>query len=127
MGTRGPMGTREFRIFLVRYADKPNGKFMNIAVCMSEASDGDSRFLACECTDEWEELEALFPNADVDFLRDWCEALQKEFCAPHTNRSVEERLEDCSSQIEASVSCSTLQATDEPNEEMRKLVRLHLR
>jgi hypothetical protein len=121
------MGTRDFQIFLVRYVDKPNGKFMNIAICMSEISNGDSRFLACECTQEWEKLEALFPNADIDFLKDWCEAVQKEFCTPGKNRSVEERLEDCSSQIDVSVSRRTLKATDEPNEEMRKLVHLHLR
>lgn len=121
------MGTRDFQIFVVRYADKPNGKFMNIAVCMSEISDGGRRFLACECTDEWEKLEALFPNADIDFLKDWCEAVQKEFCTPDTNRLVQERLEDCSSLIDVSVSRRTLMATDEPDEEMRKLVQVHLR
>ncbi len=47
------VGTRDFQILVARYADKPNGKFMNIAVCMSEISNGGSRFLACECTDEW--------------------------------------------------------------------------
>jgi hypothetical protein len=121
------MSSRDFRVFLVRYADKPNRKFMNLAVCMSEVSDGDSRFLACECTDKWGELAGLFPSADIDFLREWCAAVQKEFCAPHTNRSVEERLEDCSSQIDVSVSYRALEATDEPNEKMRKLVREHLR
>lgn len=121
------MGTRDFQIFVVRYVDKPNGKFMNMAVCMSEVSDVDSRFLACECTDEWEKLEALFPNADIDFLKDWCEAVQKEFCTPDTNRLVQERLEDCSSQIDVSVSRRTLMATDEPDEEMRRLVQAHLR
>ena len=121
------MGTRDFQIFVVRYVDKPNGKFMNMAVCMGEVSDGDSRFLACECTDGWGKLEALFPNADIDFLKDWCEAVQKGFCAPDTNRMVQERLKDCSSNVEVSVSRRTLKANDEPAEEMRKLVEAYLR
>ena len=121
------MGTRDFQVFVVRFVDKPNGKFMNMAVCISEISEGDNRLLACECTDEWEKLEALFPNADIGFLKDWCEALQKEFCAPDTNRAVQERLEDCSSNIDVSVFRMALKATDEPGEEMRKLVRVHLR
>ena len=121
------MGIRAFQVFVVRYADTPNREFMNIAVCMSEISNGDSRFLACECTGEWEKLEARFPNADIDFLKNWCEAVQKEFCTPDTNRLVQERLEDCSSNIDVSVSRMTLKPTDEPDEEMRKLVNLHLR
>ena len=80
---------RDFQLFVVRYVGhKPDGKFMNLAICMSEISNGGSRFLACECTDEWEKLEALFPNADIDFLKDWCEAVQRDFCAPDTNRLV---------------------------------------
>lgn len=121
------MRTRDFQMFLVRYADTLNGQFMNIAVCMSEFSNRDDRFLACECTSEWEKLEARFPNADIDFLKDWCEAVQKDFCTPDTNRLVQERLEDCSSNIDVSVSRMTLKATDGPDEEMRKLVNLHLR
>jgi hypothetical protein len=78
------MGTRDFQIFVARYADKPNGKFMNIAVCMSGISNGGSRFL------------------------------------------VQERLEDCSSNIDVSVSRRTLKPA-EPDEEMRKLVQVHLR
>ena len=121
------MGTRELEIFLVRYVDKPNGKFMNIAICMSEISDGPNRFLACKCTDGWEKLETLFPNADIALHKDWCEALQEDFCTPDKNRSVQERLEDCSSNIDVSTSRRSLNATDEPREEMRKLVRVHLR
>jgi hypothetical protein len=121
------MGVRDFQVFVVRYVDKPNGNFMNMAVCISEISDGHSRLLACECTDEWEKLEALFPNADIGFLKDWCEALQKEFCAPDTNRLVQERLEECSSQIDVAASRWTLRATDEPDVEIRKLVQVNLR
>lgn len=121
------MGTRDFQIFVVCYAEKPNGKFMNMAVCMSEASDGDSRFLACECTDHWRELEALFPNADIDFLKDWCEAVQKGFCCPDTNRSVQQRLEDCSSHIDVSVTRRTFKTAAEAGEEMKKLVQEYLR
>lgn len=120
------VGTRDFQVFLIRYADKPNGKSMNMAICISEISDGDDRLLACECTAEWEKLEALFPNADIDFLKDWCEALRKEFCAPDTNPVVQERLEDCSSQIDVAVSRWTLRTTDNPDMEIRKLVRVHL-
>ena len=121
------MGARDFQIFVVRYIDKPNGKFMNMAICMSEMSDSGSRFLACECTDKWENLEVLFPNADIDFLKDWCEAVQKAFCTPDTNRMAQERLKDCSSNVEVSVSRKTLKADEEPAEEMRKLVEAYLR
>jgi hypothetical protein len=122
------MGTRDFQIFMVRYVGNiASGKFMNIAVCMSEISDGDSRLLACECTDEWEQLEALFPGADIDFLKDWCEAVRKEFCSPDTNRMVQERLKDCSSNIDVEVSRMTLLATDDPDRELRKLFQIHLR
>jgi hypothetical protein len=122
------MGARDFQIFVVRYVGNiASGKFMNIAICMSEISDGDRRFLACECTDEWEKLEAQFPDADIDFLKEWCEAVRKEFCCPDTNRMVQERLEDCSSTIDVSVSRRTLMATDDPYEEMRKLLQVHSR
>jgi hypothetical protein len=63
------MGTRDFQIFVVRYVGHiASDKSMNIAICMSEISDGDSRFLACEYTDEWEKLEVLFPDADIEFF-----------------------------------------------------------
>jgi hypothetical protein len=117
------MGTRDFQVFVVRYVDTPNGKFMNMAAGVSEISEGPNRLLACECTDRWEKLEALFPNADLGFLKDWCEALQKEFCAPETNRVVQERLQDCSSNIDVSVFRVAFEATDEPEEEVRKLAR----
>ena len=122
------MGTRDFQIFVVRYVgDITSGKFMNIAICMSEISNGDGRFLACEYTDEWEKLKVLFPDADVEFLKDWCDAVRKEFCCPDTNRMVQDGLEDCSSNIDVSVSRRTLKATDDPNEEMRKLFQVHSR
>jgi len=122
------MDTRDFQIFVVRYVGHiASDKCMNIAICMSEISDGDSRFLACEYTDEWEKLEVLFPDADIDFLKDWCEAVRKEFCCPDTNRMVQDGLEDCSSNIDVSVSRRTLKATDDPNEEMRKLFQVHSR
>jgi len=82
------MGTRDFQIFVVRYVgDIASDKSKNIAVCMSEISDGDGRFLACEYTDEWEKLKVLFPDADVEFLKDWCDAVRKEFCLNGTRIS----------------------------------------
>jgi hypothetical protein len=120
------MGTRDFQIFEVRYiGDIGSGKFMKIAVCMSEVSDGGSPFLGCEYTNEWARLEALFPDADIDFLKNWCEAVRKEFCCPDTSRLVQEGLEDCSSNIDVLVSRKTLNAADDPGEEMRKLLRVH--
>jgi putative transposase len=44
-----------------------------------------------------EKEKVLFPDADIDFLKDWCEAVRKEFCCPDTNRMVQKGLEDCSS------------------------------
>jgi hypothetical protein len=120
--------TRDFQVFLVRYVgNPPQSRFVGLAVCMSEISEGGSRFLACECTDKWEELEAQFPDADVDFLKDWCEAVQKEFCCPDTNRSVQQRLEDCSSHIDVSVTRRTFETTVDAGEEMKKLVQEYLR
>jgi hypothetical protein len=121
-------GTSDFRVFLVRYiGNPPQSRFVSLAVCMSEISDGDSGFLACECIDKWEELEALFPDADIDFFTDWCEALRRDFCCPETNPSVQQRLEDCSSHIDVSVTRRTFKTTVEAGEEMKKLVREYLR
>lgn len=122
------MDTRDFKIFVIRYAgDITSSKFMTLAICMSEISDGDSRFLGCQYTDEWERLEALFPNADIDFLKNWCEAVRKGFCCFDTNRMVQEGLEDCSSNINVSILRRTLKATDDPGEELRKLFQAHSR
>ena len=122
------MGTRDFQIFVVRYVgDLTSGKFMNIAICMSEISGRDDRFLACQYTEEWDKLEVLFPDADIDFLKDWCEAVRKGFCSPDTNRMVQEGLEDCSCNIDVSLSRRTLRATDDPHEEMGKLFQVHPR
>lgn len=121
------MGTCDLQIFVVRYVgNELQNKSINIAVCVSETSRGGPPFLGCECTEDWEELEALFPDADIDFLKDWCDALRKDFCSPDTNRSVQERLQDCSSSIDTSISRRTLEATANPREEMRKLVQTHL-
>jgi|HubBroStandDraft_5_1064220.scaffolds.fasta_scaffold79626_1 hypothetical protein len=121
------MNTRDFLIFVVRYADNVlNDQSMTIAICMSEISEKDNRFLACECTKSWGKLGGIFPEADVDLLKRWCESVRREFCSQVTNRMIEERLEGCSSNIDVSISRKTLDARSEPATEMEKLILEHL-
>jgi hypothetical protein len=122
------MGKRDFQIFVVRYVgDVTSSQSIDIAICVSEISDRDGRFLACEYIKDWERLKVLFPEADVDFLNEWCESIRKDFCSPDTNRMVQEALQDCSSNIDVSVSRITLDARDDPIEEMKKLFTVHSR
>jgi len=121
------MATREFEIFLVRYfGHELSDSFVNIAICVSEVSDRDGRYVACECTEEWDQLEDLFPNADIDFLKSWCAALLNDFCTPGTNRLSGERLKRCSSHIDVSVSRRTAAIADERYEPMEEVIQLQL-
>jgi hypothetical protein len=122
------MGTRNFQIFVVRYVgDIVRGNSVVIAVCMNEIAGGDNPFLGCEHTRGWGELEALFPDADIDLLKRWCEALRNDFCSPDTNPLVQEALKNCSTNIDVSVSRITLDATDDPGGEMKKLFHAYSR
>jgi hypothetical protein len=122
------MGERNYEVFVVRYiGDITDGKFMDIAVCISEMGVGNSRFLGCELTEEWEELQTLFPDADVELLQQWCAGIRKEFCSSDRNHIVREALKDCSNNIEVSLSHLTLAPEDDPRTEMRKLLRTHSR
>ena len=122
------MGTRKFQVFVVRYiGDITDGKSMDIAICMSEIVDGNSGFLGCEYKEEWEKLGTLFPDADIEFLQQWCAGVRKEFCSPDTNHMVQEALKDCSNNIEVSLSRLTLTAADDPSAEMQKLLQIHSR
>ncbi len=122
------MVTRDFQIFVVRYVGEiTSGKSMDIAICMNEIVLGDNPFLGCEHTGDWGKLEALFPDADIDFLKHWCEAVRKDFCSPDTNAVVQEALKNCSTNIDVSVSRLTLNATDDPGAEMKKLFQAHSR
>jgi hypothetical protein len=122
------MGTRNFQVFVVRYVgDIVRGNSMAIAICMNEIVGGDNPFLGCEHTEEWEKLRALFRDADIDFLKQWCEAVRRDFCSPDTNHMIQAALKDCSTNIDVSVSPLTLNDTDDPGVEMKKLFQTHSR
>jgi hypothetical protein len=122
------MDARNFEVILVRYiGDITDGKSMFIAICMSELVDGNGRFLGCEYTEKWDKLGALFPEADIEALQQWCAGVREEFCSPETNHMAQEALKNCSNNIEVSVSRLTLKAADDPSTEMKKLRQIHSR
>jgi hypothetical protein len=120
------MDRRSFQIFVIRYiGDITSGEAIDIALCMNQAGSLESPYLACDCIEDWEKVSARFPDADVHFLAEWCAALRKNFCSPDTSLMTQEALKNCSTNIDVAVSQMSLDATEEPDAAMSRLLRAH--
>jgi Protein of unknown function (DUF3037) len=118
---------RRFRLYVLRYVnDVPRQEFVNIGVCLAEWDDGDGRFLGFRFLEDWNRLHAFFPDADVDFIRDWCRGLAGELASPETRDVALRQLEGIDSTISVFVDQRAIESRTDPEEELHTVANIYL-
>jgi hypothetical protein len=123
----GSPRSEALKLYIFRYVQNVvSGEFANIAVCLVEDSPDPKRFICFETTNDWVALHRFFPDADIEFLRNWCRGVAAEIRATKTPEQLLSVLENLSTNIDVVVSRYQLTKDQGFEHEIRALISSYL-
>ena len=119
---------RNYILMVFRYIENiVREEFVNLAVCLVEDRDAADSFAGFVPTQNWERIQAFFPQADISFLREWC-AATLHYVESHAdpNKVLIEKLSVIDGNISVVVHKRGMQTANSPTDEMHELTKMYL-
>lgn len=118
---------RKFKLYVLRYIDDLiRQEFVNIGVCLVEYRDDPIKFVGARFLRDWGRLQAFFPRADVNFLRDWCAQVGRQLALEQAGNYAGDILDSLDSTISIFVEPKSIQTTADPSRELDTVASMYL-
>jgi Protein of unknown function (DUF3037) len=118
---------KKLEFFVLRYTPHAvKQEFINMGVVGMESAGGDAVFAKARFTTDWKRLLCLFPDAQIDVVKSFCEEIETQLGEPRDRESLLKWLRDSSS---GTIQMSEIKGceTEDPEAELEILNQIYLK